>query len=135
MTRGTGRHFLILNPDVEVGRGAIDALVEFVDAHPAVGIVGPKLLDPDGSLQYSARTFYSLSAILLRRTFLPNRALAGAAEGPALDALGKLAPAARDRRALGGRATAFVCEHGRCELPAVDAAGLEAQLAPVRPLR
>jgi hypothetical protein len=70
MARAAGRHFLIVNPDVEVGRGAIDALVEFLDAHPAVGIVGPKLLDPDGSLQYSARTFYSLSAILLRRTFL-----------------------------------------------------------------
>jgi len=70
MARGAGRHFLILNPDIEVAPGALDALIVFLDAHPAVGIVGPQLLDPDGSLQYSARTFYTLSAILLRRTFL-----------------------------------------------------------------
>ena len=70
MARGAGRHFLILNPDVEVAPGSIDALVEFLDGHPSVGIVGPQLLDPGGSLQHSARTFYTLKAILLRRTFL-----------------------------------------------------------------
>ncbi|MFH1143123.1 MAG: glycosyltransferase [Candidatus Eisenbacteria bacterium] len=63
-----GRHFLILNPDIEVGPGSIDALIEFMDAHPEVGIAGPKLFSPDGSLQYSARTFYTLPVILLRRT-------------------------------------------------------------------
>jgi N-acetylglucosaminyl-diphospho-decaprenol L-rhamnosyltransferase len=70
MRRAQGRHFLILNPDVEVLPGAIDAMVAFLDAHPGAGLVGPQLLDPDGTLQYSARTFYTLKVILLRRTFL-----------------------------------------------------------------
>ncbi|MBD3237306.1 MAG: glycosyltransferase, partial [Candidatus Eisenbacteria bacterium] len=63
-----GRYYLILNPDIEVRPGAIDRLAEFLDAHPAVGLCGPKLFSPDGSLQYSARTNYTLKVILLRRT-------------------------------------------------------------------
>jgi len=63
-----GRHFLILNPDIEVKPGSIDALVAHMDGHPEAGIAGPKLFSPDGSLQYSARTFYTLPVILLRRT-------------------------------------------------------------------
>ena len=68
LEEGRGRHFLILNPDIAVRPGAIDALVEFMDRHPAVGVAGPKLFSPDGTLQFSARTFYTLPIILLRRT-------------------------------------------------------------------
>ncbi|MBS1111202.1 MAG: hypothetical protein H6Q88_3194, partial [Anaeromyxobacteraceae bacterium] len=70
----------------------------------------------------------------LRHTFLPNRALAGAADGVAADALGQLAAVARGKTTVGGQATAYVCEHGSCKLPATDAAGLAALLAPVKPL-
>jgi N-acetylglucosaminyl-diphospho-decaprenol L-rhamnosyltransferase len=70
MAQARGRAFLILNPDVQVPPGSIEALVAFQDAHAAVGIAGPRLHDPDGGLQYSARTFYTLKVILLRRTFL-----------------------------------------------------------------
>jgi N-acetylglucosaminyl-diphospho-decaprenol L-rhamnosyltransferase len=65
-----GHAMLILNPDVEVRAGAIEALAAQLDREPAVGVVGPRLYSPDGSLQYSARTFYTLWVILLRRTFL-----------------------------------------------------------------
>lgn len=68
LAEGGGRHYLILNPDVSVRPGSLDALVEFMDQNPAVGIAGPRLYSPDGSLQYSARTFYTLPIILLRRT-------------------------------------------------------------------
>lgn len=44
---------LILNPDTEVRPGAIDALVAVLDARPLVGAVGPRTLNPDGSLQVS----------------------------------------------------------------------------------
>ena len=53
---------------------------------------------------------------VVRRTFLPNRALAGAAEAD-VAALGALVPFIADKRALDGRATAYVCVRGRCELP------------------
>ncbi len=70
MAAARGRYFLILNPDVEVRAGSVETLVAYQEARPAVGICGPKLLNPDGTLQYSARTFYTLWTILLRRTLL-----------------------------------------------------------------
>ncbi len=70
MAAARGRFHLILNPDVEVRPGSIEVLVDYLEGHPAVGICGPKLHSLDGSLQYSARTFYTLWTILLRRTFL-----------------------------------------------------------------
>jgi len=72
---------------------------------------------------------------VLRETFLPSRALAGAPEGPALEVLGGLALFAREKRAAGGRATAYVCEQGICRLPAIDPEKLRSQLVPIRPLR
>jgi uncharacterized protein YyaL (SSP411 family) len=70
---------------------------------------------------------------VLRQTFLPSRALLGAAEGPALQALGAVSAVAAGKVAAGGRPTAYVCEHGACRLPAIDPEKLRAQLAPVRP--
>ncbi len=72
---------------------------------------------------------------VLRRTFLPNRVLAGAPEGPTLEALAAVAPVAHDKRAAGGRPTAYVCERGACRLPAIEPEKLRAQVEPVRPLR
>ena len=63
-------YVLLLNPDIEVKPGAIAALLAFMEATPEVGIAGGKLRHPDGTLQYSCRTFYTLPTILLRRTFL-----------------------------------------------------------------
>ncbi len=63
-------YILLLNPDIEVKPGAISAMLNFMGTHSDAGIVGGKLLNSDGSLQYSCRTFYTLPVILLRRTFL-----------------------------------------------------------------
>ena len=59
---------LILNPDIVVLPGAIDALLGFADARPKAGIVGPQLLNDDRSIQDSCRRFYTLRTLLLRRT-------------------------------------------------------------------
>lgn len=50
-------HVLLLNPDTEVRAGALQEMVAVLDREPKVGIVGPKLLNPDGSLQPSVRPF------------------------------------------------------------------------------
>jgi len=68
--KARGKYFLMLDSDTEVLEGAFDELVKFMDAHSDVGGCGGKTLRPDGSLEYSARRFYALSVILLRRTFL-----------------------------------------------------------------
>lgn len=49
----SGRYFLLLNPDAVPQPGALAVLLAFMDAHPEAGIVGPRLLYPDGSLQPS----------------------------------------------------------------------------------
>ena len=70
---------------------------------------------------------------VLRACFLPNRALAGAPQGPALEALGMVARVAAEKQCLGGRPTAYVCERGSCRLPAIDPEKLRSQIEPVRP--
>ncbi|HEY6099828.1 MAG TPA: thioredoxin domain-containing protein, partial [Anaeromyxobacter sp.] len=70
---------------------------------------------------------------VLRRTFLPNRALAGAPEGEGIARLGKIAAVAEGKVAAGGRVTAYVCGKGLCRLPAIAPEKLASQIAPVRP--
>jgi GT2 family glycosyltransferase len=55
-----GRYFFLLNSDAWVVNDpligdALDRLVEFADQHPEAAVVGPKLLNTDGTLQRSAR--------------------------------------------------------------------------------
>ncbi len=70
---------------------------------------------------------------VLRRTFIPNRALAGASEGEGVLRLGSVAAVAAGKVAAGGRPTAYLCERGRCRLPAIAPDKLAAQVRPVRP--
>lgn len=55
-----GRYVLLLNSDTEVQPGALDAMVRFVDAHPAAGAAGAHLLNSDGSFQASHTDFPTL---------------------------------------------------------------------------
>jgi GT2 family glycosyltransferase len=67
LDRVRGRHVLMLDADTRPRPGSVAVMVEYLDAHPAVGLVGGKLLDPDGSLQLSCRTFPSVVLPFLRR--------------------------------------------------------------------
>jgi N-acetylglucosaminyl-diphospho-decaprenol L-rhamnosyltransferase len=53
-------YVLLLNPDTEVTPGALDELVGYAEANAGVGVVGPQLCYPDGSVQSSRRRFPSL---------------------------------------------------------------------------
>ena len=63
-----GRHVMIMNPDIFVKDGALEKLVQYLDAHPDVGMVGAKLLSGDGSAQDSHYRFHELMTPVLRRT-------------------------------------------------------------------
>ena len=63
-----GYHALPLNSDTVVHPGAIASLLTFADENPDFGIIGPKLLNPDGTLQYSCRRFPNPTAALFRNT-------------------------------------------------------------------
>ena len=66
----TGEFRLILNPDIVVLEGAIMSMIEYMEANPAVGILGGKLFSPNGRLQYSCYEFYRPLTVLYRRTWL-----------------------------------------------------------------
>ncbi len=72
----TPDYVLLLNPDTVVQAGGIEALAAFLEAHPRVGAVGPRLLNPDGSVQPAAFRFPTLAMTLLD-LFPPGEALPG----------------------------------------------------------
>ena len=55
-----GRYVLLLNNDTLVNGASLDAMVQFLDAHPEAAAVGGKLLNPDGSVQACYNRFPSL---------------------------------------------------------------------------
>jgi hypothetical protein len=63
-----GRYVLFLNSDTIVTEGAFDKLIDYADSRPEAAIFGPKLLNRDGSLQYSCRSFPNLGTGFFRNT-------------------------------------------------------------------
>ncbi len=57
---------LLLNSDAIVHDGALEALVEVMDAHPRAGIAGSQLLSSDGTVQASPFRFFSIASELDR---------------------------------------------------------------------
>ena len=51
----SGRYIMLINPDTLVKPNAISELVKFLDEHPEAGIVSPKVLNRDGTLQKQCR--------------------------------------------------------------------------------
>ena len=68
MAAARGRYFFLLNPDARVHPGCLQRLVRFLDEHPRAAAAGPRVLNPDGSLQHSCRRFPSFTAGLFRHT-------------------------------------------------------------------
>lgn len=63
-----GAYVLVLNPDIVVRPDSIERLHRYMASHQDVALCAPKLLNEDGTLQYSCRTDYSLGVYLFRRT-------------------------------------------------------------------
>ncbi len=57
ITKGSGTFYLLLNQDIELTEKTVQHLLEYLEKHPEVNLVGPKLLNYDGTLQYSCRRF------------------------------------------------------------------------------
>lgn len=62
------RYLLVLNSDAVVQPGSLRHLVDFLEATPDVGIVGPRLRYPNGTIQPSRRRFPTLATFLLEST-------------------------------------------------------------------
>lgn len=85
LARAKGRHILLLNTDTLVQGTVLPDAVAWLDAHPAAGILGPRILNRDGSVQGSASAFPSLYRLArqtlgLHKAEPPNRGYTGAHE-------------------------------------------------------
>ena len=65
-----GDWFLLLNPDAWPVGDAVERLAAFGDEHPESAVVGPRLRNPDGSLQRSVRGFPTLWRLATEYLFL-----------------------------------------------------------------
>lgn len=68
-----GEAILLLNPDAEFAGNILPTMCRYLRAHPGVGVLGPKLLDEDGSLQLSCRRFPGFATALFNRYSLATR--------------------------------------------------------------
>ncbi|HEX5691934.1 MAG TPA: glycosyltransferase family 2 protein, partial [Roseiflexaceae bacterium] len=66
-------YIMLLNPDTEVIGDALVQLVRYLEEHPDVAVVGPKLLYPDGSAQPSRRRFPERATFFWESTPLETR--------------------------------------------------------------
>jgi GT2 family glycosyltransferase len=68
LVQAQGRYILLLNPDAIVQPGAIATVLSYMETHPDVGIVGPRVLLPDGRLDKPCRRSFKTPAIYFYRT-------------------------------------------------------------------
>ena len=61
---------LFLNPDAQMGPGALDRLLQVLENDARVGAAGPRIVEPDGSLDYSQRRFPRLASTYSQALFL-----------------------------------------------------------------
>lgn len=67
---GIGSNYhIVINPDVYFEKGTLEMLIAYMNVRPEVGLVMPRVLYPDGRLQYLCKLLPKPSDLLLRRFF------------------------------------------------------------------
>jgi GT2 family glycosyltransferase len=69
-TRASGHYLFFLNNDTVVPPGTLRRLCAHAQAHPEIGLLGPRLRDPEGNTQLSCRLRPTLGALLHRLRLL-----------------------------------------------------------------
>ena len=62
-------YHLLVNPDISFEKDVIDKLITFMDENPDIGLVAPKVLYPDGSVQYLCKLMPTPFDLIGRRFF------------------------------------------------------------------
>ena len=68
-----GKFLFILNPDTILKEQAINSMFKHIRSNLEIGVLGPKVLNPDGSLQYSCRRYPTLWTGLFNRYSIFSR--------------------------------------------------------------
>ena len=74
--RAKGDFLVVMNPDTIAFNDTFQRLIDYMRAHPKTGIVAPKQLNPDGSIQDSCFRWHGPLTPIYRRTFLGRLRLA-----------------------------------------------------------
>lgn len=61
------RYALLLNPDTELPPNCLQYFVDYMDQHPEVGVVGPKLILPNGELDLACRRSFPSPSVSMYR--------------------------------------------------------------------
>jgi len=82
MRASQGKYLFVLNSDIKLYEGCLDALVDYLEQHPDIGMIGPKILNRDLTHQSSCRTFPTLwnnfcSASGLSKVFAGSKFFSG----------------------------------------------------------
>ena len=70
LKKAKGNFILILNADIIIEKKSADLLLQALKNDSQIGIIGPKLMNFDGRVQFSCFRFYTPPIIIYRRTFL-----------------------------------------------------------------
>lgn len=65
------KYHVVVNPDIYFKDGTMEALVEYMDSHNEAGWVMPKIIYPNGKLQYLCKPLPTPTDLILRR-FIPK---------------------------------------------------------------
>lgn len=68
-----GEYCLWLNPDTEIRNGGIEDLLRYMDREKQVNVAGARILNPDGSVQLSCRSFPGFATAVFNRYSLLTR--------------------------------------------------------------
>lgn len=67
--KAKGEYILLLNPDITILENSLEQMIAYIQKHPDVAVLGPKLVNPNGSIQLSCFSrFTSPELVLYRRT-------------------------------------------------------------------
>jgi glycosyltransferase involved in cell wall biosynthesis len=77
LNRARGRFICVMDSDAEILTPDLWPLIRFLNEHPKAGIVGPRIIMPDGSIYNSAKLFPTLTDKLMKlpRIFLGTKAV------------------------------------------------------------
>ena len=66
----TGEYIFMLNPDTEFKENSIDRMTAYLDNHPEISLLAPKLLNSDGSFQLSAWRYPTVTSVFCESFYL-----------------------------------------------------------------
>ena len=69
----SGDFLLFINPDTVIIEDAIESMLDYIRSDSSIGILGPKVLNPDQTTQFSCRKFPTVWSGLFNRYSLPTR--------------------------------------------------------------